>query len=323
MRTIHVDADHRESKKRAAAYIVERWFEGAPRILGGATGRTQRGIYQALVAMARERDIDLRNAIALFLDEYVGAYPAYYHYAVQHLRVGKPGGFREEKVHVPRGCFFEDDKLVGTDRLEQILCETVGEWEARTEPSEDGDPPEILIHPHATHPVLQAIRASNLRYEEKLWTIGRGRLQLLGVGTAGHIGFVEAGCATPDSNTMLVRLSRTTRRDNGSDFNLRDGDNNEIQIAGARYAVTQGIGSILSAGELLLSAHGCSKRDAVRRMLLSPACPTNPAGFAITHPRVRIFLDAGAFDDLDESQLEQRGFEVVYSSALRTSRAVM
>lgn len=318
--TIFVDRDAQTSQRRAARHILGRWLEGPPWILGGATGRTQRGIYRLLFQMARQREIDFRGARAFFLDEYFGTYPAYHHYAMQHLRVGEHKGFRQEDVYLPRGCFFEeDDRPVTGDRLEQILQETPGQWEAKGEPGEDGVPPEIWIDPHASHPVLRAIRQSNLRYEERLQTIGKGRLQLLGIGRTGHIGFVEPGCATEESTTMLVRLSRTTYRDNAPDFNLRDGDGNKVRIQPAGFAITQGIRSIVSSAELVLSAHGASKQAAVRKMLLAPPSPQNPAGYVTTHPCTSIFLDLAAWGDLDPDELQQRGFKVVLAAHTRAS----
>jgi glucosamine-6-phosphate deaminase len=321
MTTVFLDRNVRQSQARAARFIIDHLFDGNPLIIGGATGRTQRGIYECLFSMAHEREISFRNASALFLDEYVnGGYATYRLYAMQHLRAGKPEGFREENVYVPRGCFFENDRPVSSDRLSEILNESTGEWEAMSESGDDGA--EIFIHPHATHPVLRAIRQCNLRYDEKLQTIGKERLQLLGIGRQGHLAFVEAGTARSDGDTMLVRLADTTCRDNDSDFNLRDGDDNEIKIASSRFAISQGIRSILSAGKLILSAHGASKCAAVKEMLLTPPSPQNPAGYVTTHPFASIFLDFDAWGDLNTAECRERGFHVVSFSDARSAESL-
>jgi 6-phosphogluconolactonase/glucosamine-6-phosphate isomerase/deaminase len=110
---------------------------------------------------------------------------------------------------------------------------------------------------------------------------------------------------------MLVRLSPTTRRANEPDFTLRDADDNLVQIEPSRHAITQGIASIMSAGELLLSAHGTSKRNAVRSMLLQPPSAQNPAGFVTQHTNVVVFLDVASFGELPVADLRGRGWELL------------
>jgi 6-phosphogluconolactonase/glucosamine-6-phosphate isomerase/deaminase len=66
----------------------------------------------------------------------------------------------------------------------------------------------------------------------------------------------------------------------------------------------------MTAGQLLLSAHGMSKREAVRRMLLDYPGPQNPAGWIQKHEHVHVFLDVEAFGELSVAQLEECGFQV-------------
>jgi 6-phosphogluconolactonase/glucosamine-6-phosphate isomerase/deaminase len=313
---IHVDADARHSAKRQADYIFaemsRRRFENQPVRLGGATGRTQIPIFHRLLRLLQDSSFDLADVEIYFLDSYLGNL-VYAAYARQHCQVGRPGGFLARNVLVPRSCFFDrEDRLVDSDYLEEILSEARGEWEERAEAGAGGNPPpEIWIHPErVTHPVLKEILDTNRRFDSALRTRGAGRIALLGLGVEPHIGFVEPGAATADTGMMLTRLSRATQRSNRADFSLVDGDGNPVSYPAARFAISQGIASILSAGVLCLAAHGPHKAQAVRRMLLEFPGPQNPAGFIRHHPRVQFFLDIAAFDTLRADELEERGFRV-------------
>jgi len=312
---IYVDRSAKHSARREADYLYtwmsRRRFNGKPIQLGGATGRTQIELYRRLIAKAKDHDFDLSRVEIYFLDEYFGAAPLYYAYARQHLRVGS-GVFFPDNIHVPRGCFFDRrGSVVNSDRLDAILLETEGEWDELAEPGEQGGrPPEIRIRSGATHPLLKQIRKSNAAYHKRVCRDGKGRMALLGIGPEGHIGFVERGAATRDTQVMLTRLSKSTERANRNDFLLENGDGNKVRLEPARHAMTQGIETILSAGELLMAAHGRGKRRAVRRMLLGGPGPQNPAAFVKEHACVQFYLDVESFGGLRAEALEARGFEV-------------
>jgi hypothetical protein len=255
----------------------------------------------------------------VFLDEYFGAYPSYYHWAWRNLAVGR-GGFAPERVFTPRGCFFEQGRVVSSGRLEEILADWPEDWEAKTLPGEDGAPPEVRIRSSPEHPVLAEIRQSLDDYDRLVRSHG-DRLQLLGIGVGGaigddpeaggHIGFVECGAADRDSRTMLVRLAPSTRAANRSDFRLSN-DDGEVRLEPAGHAVTQGVSTILSAGRLLMMAWGEAKKEAVSRMFLGTPGPKNPAAWAATHDAVTVFLDRAALGDLHSSRLEERGWSVAF-----------
>jgi 6-phosphogluconolactonase/glucosamine-6-phosphate isomerase/deaminase len=320
---IFVYADAETSSKYEARYLLRRMKEDGAVTLGGATGRTQVEVYRQLFLLLKplvEHEFPLSKAEIFFLDEYFGAAPLYHAYARQHLRAGQRLGFRADNIWVPRGCFFTSastgGKLVDSDMLDRILKQTKGEWEERTEPGEDGNPPEIYIRPEASHPVLREIRQSNRAFDERVRTSGAARIALLGLGTSGHIGFVERGAAPAangdiaGSGVMLVRLSPSTLDANAADFSLTNGDGAVVELERPRYAITQGIGTILSAGELVLAAHGAKKYNAVRRMLLEEPGPQNPAGFVQRHHTLRVFLDREALGEIHPQELQDRGFEV-------------
>jgi 6-phosphogluconolactonase/glucosamine-6-phosphate isomerase/deaminase len=335
-RRIIVDVDAEQSSLREAQDLFgrmkQRVFEKGTVTLGGATGRTQINVYRRLIELLRplvEEGFPLAKVAIYFLDEYFGAAPLYYAYARQHLLVEKEWGFRAENIWVPRGCFFTSvargERLINSDLLDDILRETQGQWEERTEAAEEkgksprGEkqkpPAEIHILPGASHPVLADIRKSMRAYDERVRTEGADRIALLGLGPEGHIGFVERGTAPANidediqrSEVMLVRLAESTLRANDADFILTNDDGAQVKLERSRYAITQGIGTILSARELLLAAHGGSKREAVRRMLHEDPGPLNPAAFVRRHGNVTIYLDRAAFSGVRSGKLE--GFDV-------------
>lgn len=112
-------------------------------------------------------------------------------------------------------------------------------------------------------------------------------IQLLGVGTNGHIGFNEPG--TPfDSQTHIVDLSKKTREDNARFF---DGDIKQVPT----QAITMGIGTIMTkAKKIVLLASGEKKKDAIYGMIKGPLTESLPASILQTHPDVIVILDPAA-----------------------------
>ncbi len=311
MLTLFVDETPEKSCERLVSHLVQRWKDGAARKLGGATGRTFLKVYPRLLDHPEAREWIPEMKI-WFLDEYFGQ-GLYHAYAHHHLGVSRPEGFRAENVHVPRGIFFdENDQKIGSSRLEDILESTTDQWTARAEPGEDGFAPEIAISKKATHPVLCAIRDANARYDAMTRKEGGDRIQLLGLGVAGHIGFNEQGCSV-DAGVSLVKLASSTCRENAPDFELTDGNGAKVHLESESYAITQGIGTILHARELALAAHGKGKAKATRRMLLDEPSPQCPAAFVQVHHRAAVFLDRASFADLDAGALRKKGFQVELS----------
>ena len=131
--------------------------------------------------------------------------------------------------------------------------------------------------------------APNLEVEarryDRLVTEARIDIQLLGIGSNGHIAFNEPG--TPfDAPSSVVVLSEQTRRDNARFFSSID----EVP----RQAITQGIGTILQARKILLVALGPQKSRPIRDALESPVSVETPASAIQLHPDVSVVLDAEA-----------------------------
>ena len=111
-------------------------------------------------------------------------------------------------------------------------------------------------------------------------------IQLLGIGSDGHIGFNEPG--TPfDSITHVTDLAESTIKDNCRFFE------NDISKVPTQ-AVTQGIGTIMKAKNILLIATGENKAQAVKDMLQGEVSEECPASILQKHDNVTIILDEAA-----------------------------
>jgi glucosamine-6-phosphate deaminase len=108
-------------------------------------------------------------------------------------------------------------------------------------------------------------------------------LQILGVGTNGHVAFNEPG-SDPESKTRVVLLSQETRIANKADF----GD------LAPEAAISQGIGTILRAKKLVLIATGASKAHALSMLLARVENPEYPVTYLASHPDLVVFADKAA-----------------------------
>ncbi len=122
-------------------------------------------------------------------------------------------------------------------------------------------------------------------YEQNIKRAGGIDLQILGIGTNGHIGFNE-----PDeylyTETHLVELTEETIEANSRFFKSRD----EVPL----QAVTMGVGSIMGAAKIILLASGESKAEAVKEMLSGKVTTRVPASFLQLHRDVTVLVDIEA-----------------------------
>ena len=115
-------------------------------------------------------------------------------------------------------------------------------------------------------------------------------VQVLGIGSDGHIAFNEPGCPF-DSLTHLMDLTEQTRRDNARFF---DGDINQVPTK----AATMGLASIMRAKKIIMIATGANKADAIKGMMEGPKTVDCPASILQDHPEVYVFLDKAAASKL-------------------------
>jgi glucosamine-6-phosphate deaminase len=135
----------------------------------------------------------------------------------------------------------------------------------------------------------QALLAACAEYEAAIEAAGGVDLQLLGIGTDGHIGFNEPGSSLA-SRTRLKTLTEQTRRDNARFFDSLD----EVP----RHVVTQGIGTILEARHLVLLAFGRAKATAVAQAVEGPMTAMVPASSLQLHPHATVVVDDEAASSL-------------------------
>ena len=124
------------------------------------------------------------------------------------------------------------------------------------------------------------------RYEEALAAAGGIDLQILGIGTNGHIGFNEPARELK-ARTHRVRLKPETRRSNAALFG---GD----AAAVPEEALSMGMATILQARSIVLLATGRSKAACIDRVVNGPITTDLPASFLQLHHDVQIVLDEPA-----------------------------
>jgi len=135
------------------------------------------------------------------------------------------------------------------------------------------------------------LAAECARYERAIARAGGIDLQILGIGTNGHIGFNEPATGL-QSNTHLARLKPETRRSNA---NLFDGRVSAVP----REALSMGVGTILRARAVILMANGSRKADAVKATVEGPVTTRMPASLLQLHRHVELILDEAAASKLD------------------------
>jgi len=130
------------------------------------------------------------------------------------------------------------------------------------------------------------IPAACAAYEDAIRAAGGVDLQILGIGTDGHIGFNEPGSSLA-SRTRIKTLTRQTRMDNARFF----GDDVESVPT---HCLTQGLGTIMEARHLILVATGRSKAEAVHHLVEGSVSAMWPATILQHHPHVTVLLDDAA-----------------------------
>jgi len=139
---------------------------------------------------------------------------------------------------------------------------------------------------HFLNGVAKDLNAECDRYEGAIAEAGGIDLQLLGIGTNGHIGFNEPADDLP-VRTHRVRLMESTRRDNAMLF-----DNDPSRVPAE--ALSMGIGTILRARRIVLVATGDKKAECIRQATSGRLTTRVPASMLQVHSDVELLLDRGA-----------------------------
>lgn len=122
-------------------------------------------------------------------------------------------------------------------------------------------------------------------YERTMKEAGGVDVQVLGVGTNGHIGFNEP-TSSLGSRTRIKTLTRQTRLDNARFFD----DPEDVP----HYCLTQGLGTIMDARHLVLVAQGESKARAVAALVEGPVTALVPGSVLQLHPHATVIVDEAA-----------------------------
>jgi glucosamine-6-phosphate deaminase len=123
------------------------------------------------------------------------------------------------------------------------------------------------------------------KYERQIRAAGGIDLQVLGIGTDGHIGFNEPTSSLA-SRTRIKTLTERTRNDNARFF----GSVGQVPF----HVITMGIGTIMETRQNLLLAFGANKAQAISEAVEGPVTSMNPASVLQMHPVTKLCLDEAA-----------------------------
>ena len=129
------------------------------------------------------------------------------------------------------------------------------------------------------------LQAACEAYETAIRDAGGIDLQILGIGANGHIGFNEP-TSSFGSRTRIKTLAPQTRADNARFFDSPD----EVPM----HCLTQGLGTILDAREVVLVAQGSRKAAAVAAAVEGPVSSMCPATILQFHPEATAIVDQEA-----------------------------
>ncbi|MEO5779546.1 glucosamine-6-phosphate deaminase [Arthrobacter oryzae] len=132
--------------------------------------------------------------------------------------------------------------------------------------------------------------AAARHYEEAIKAAGGIDIQILGVGENGHIGFNEPSSSL-SSRTRVKTLTRTTREANSRFFETLD----DVP----RHCLTQGLGTIMDAREVVLMAQGSHKASAIAGLIEGPLSARCPGSVLQLHPAATVIIDRAAAAELE------------------------
>lgn len=201
---------------------------------------------------------------------------------------------RLEGVDVSRVRGFALDEYVGIDPAHPesyrsvITREVVGPL---------GLNPELIRTPDGS---AEGIEHHGEEYEAAILDAGGIDLQILGIGTDGHIGFNEPGSSFA-SQTRVKTLTEQTRRDNARFFDSID----DVPM----HCITQGLGTILRARHLVLLAFGEGKAAAVAGAVEGPVTASLPGSAIQLHARATVVVDEAAASKLARADYYRYAYE--------------
>jgi glucosamine-6-phosphate deaminase len=239
---IIIKPDYGEICREAAGIIQRAWKKKKSLVLGFPTGRTPLGLYEKLIELYDNGEMDFSDIVTFNVDEYLG------------LEETHPQSF---------ACYMENHLF----RHVNIKKENIHHL--------SGKPDDIEEHCRA--------------YEMKIRRAGGINIQVLGIGTNGHIAFNEPSSSL-SSRTRLEALAQESIKANAHFFQ----DEKEVP----RFCLTMGIGTFLESRMILLLASGRDKAEAVAGAIEGPITASVPASALQLHPQARFVIDEDAASKL-------------------------
>ncbi|MCL1898976.1 MAG: glucosamine-6-phosphate deaminase [Promicromonosporaceae bacterium] len=187
---------------------------------------------------------------------------------------------REGGLSFAQATGFTLDEYVGIDldhpeRYRNVIAREITDrvqWPAGQVSGPDGSAADLT--------------AAAAAYETAIRDAGGVDLQILGIGSNGHIAFNEPLSALT-SRTRSVPLTEQTRRDNARFF----GGNLDLVPT---LCLTQGLGTIMEAREIVLVATGAGKAEAIAQLVEGPISASWPATVLQMHPNTTVLVDKAA-----------------------------
>eukprot|EP01098_Paradermamoeba_levis_P014328 TRINITY_DN67_c0_g1_i1.p1 TRINITY_DN67_c0_g1~~TRINITY_DN67_c0_g1_i1.p1 ORF type:complete len:285 (+),score=74.37 TRINITY_DN67_c0_g1_i1:86-856(+) len=241
---------------KVAADIIEKRLQMKPDlVLGLATGSTPLPLYAELIERHKKKGLDFSHVKTFNLDEYLSLSPIdsqSYHYFM-HENLFKHLNVSPHNIFIPKGN-FEGINLKAVDIQEQSGIKQYCQW-----------------------------------YENQIKMAGGIDLQVLGIGSNGHLAFNEPGSSF-GSRTRPIKLTAQTIKDNSRFFS------NEDQVP--THAITLGLGTILESKEVILLANSKNKANAIAAAAGGPITALCPASLIQLHPLAHVVIDTDAASQL-------------------------
>jgi len=146
----------------------------------------------------------------------------------------------------------------------------------------------VNLHPEKTHipdGMTDNIERECINYENKIKRSGGIDLQVLGIGSNGHIGFNEPGKRL-NVTTHLVSLTDETISSNSRFFDSPE----DVP----RKAISVGMATILKARRIILLASGWNKAQAIKNTVSGYVSTETPSSLLQTHPEITVIIDREA-----------------------------
>ncbi|QHI69112.1 glucosamine-6-phosphate deaminase [Tichowtungia aerotolerans] len=143
---------------------------------------------------------------------------------------------------------------------------------------------------HVPDGMAEDVPASCAAYEQAIVDAGGIDLQVLGIGSDGHVGFNEPTSSFA-SRTRIKTLTRQTVADNARFF-----ENDESRVP--HHCITMGIGTIMDARMNIMLAFGENKAEAVAATVEGPVASIMPASILQHHANAKVFIDEAAASQL-------------------------